>query len=56
MCKKPKNGKAAGLDETPYEMYKNRGEGLIDIMTVLFNCVWEEEKVLRKWNVVQRWT
>ena len=48
--KRQKNGKAAGLDEIPYEMYKNGGEVLIDRMTDLFNQVWEEERVPRMWN------
>ena len=41
--KKQKNGKAAGPDEIPYELYKNGGEVVIDRMTELFNQVWEEE-------------
>ena len=45
-----KNGKAAGLDDIPYEMYKNGGESMIDRMTDLFNRVWEEERVPRVWN------
>ena len=31
-------------------MYKNGGEVVIDIMTELFNQVWEEEGVPRRWN------
>ncbi len=45
-----KNGKAAGLDDIPYELYKNGGERVIDRMTDLFNRVWEEERVPRDWN------
>ena len=41
--KRQKNGKAAGLDGIPYEMYKNGGEVVIDRMTEVFNQVWEEE-------------
>ena len=37
--KRQKNGKAAGPDEIPYEMYKNGGEVMIDRMTELFNQV-----------------
>ena len=49
MRKKKKNGKAAGPDEIPNELYKN-GEVVIDRMTELFNQVWEEERVPRMWN------
>ena len=48
--KRQKNGKAAGPDDIPYEFYKNGGEVMIDRITELFNQVWEEERVLRKWN------
>ena len=48
--KRQKNGKAAGPDGLPYEMYKNGGEVVIDRMTELFNQVWEEERVPRMWN------
>ena len=48
--RRQKNGKAAGPDDIPYEFYKNGGEVAIDRMTELFNRVWEEEKVPRKWN------
>ena len=48
--KRQKNDKAAGLDDIPYEFYKNGGEVMIDRMTELFNRVWEEERVPRKWN------
>ena len=48
--KRQKNGKAAGLDDLPYELYKNGGEVMIDRLTELFNCVWEKERVPRKWN------
>ena len=45
-----KNGKAAGLDEIPYEMFKCGGERVLDILTKLYNCVLAEEKVPSKWN------
>ena len=48
--KRQKNGKAAGPDEIPYEMYKNGGETVIERMTDVFNRVWREEKVPKKWN------
>ena len=44
------NGKAAGLDEIPYEMYKNGGEVGIERMTDLYNRVWRDERVPKKWN------
>ena len=34
------NGKAAGPDVIPYEMYKNGCKVLIDRMTDLFNCLY----------------
>ncbi|XP_063857805.1 uncharacterized protein LOC135099405 isoform X1 [Scylla paramamosain] len=48
--RRQKNGKAAGPDDIPYEFYKNGGEVVIDRMTELFNRVWDEERVPRKWN------
>ena len=48
--KRQKNGKAVGPDEIPYEMYKNGGEAVIERMTEVFNRVWREEKVPKKWN------
>ena len=48
--KTQKNGKAAGPDDIPYEFYRNAGEVMIDRMTELFNDVWEEERMPRKWN------
>ena len=46
--KRLKNGKAAGMDDIPYEFFKNGGEAVIDWMTDLFNRVWEEERECRK--------
>ena len=43
--KRQKNNKAAGLDEIPYEMYKNGGMIVLEKMTELFNEVWESERV-----------
>ena len=48
--KKQKNGKSPGPDDIPYELYKNGGALIVDGMTALFNCVWEEEKVPKEWN------
>ena len=48
--KRQKNGKAAGPDEIPYEMYKNGGATVSERMTEVFNRVWREEKVPEKWN------
>ena len=48
--KKQKNGKAAGPDDIPYEFYKNGGEIVVEKMNKLFNQVWMEERVPRKWN------
>lgn len=45
-----KNGKAAGPDDIPYELYKNGGESVIDRMSDLFNWLWEEERVPSDWN------
>ena len=44
------NGKAAGPDGLPYEMYENGGKAVIDRMTELFTQVREEERVPRMWN------
>ena len=46
--KRQKNGKAAGPDEIPYE--PNVQEWGIERMTDVFNRVWREEKVPKKWN------
>ena len=48
--RKQKNAKAAGPDEVPYEFLKFGGDMVIEKMTELYNCVWEEERVPRKWN------
>ena len=45
-----KNGKAAGIDEIPYEFYKEGGKGVIDGLYKTFLRVWREERVPRKWN------
>ena len=47
---KQRNCKAAGMDEIPYEFYKNGGNVMIDRMTELFNRVWEDERVPNEWN------
>ena len=48
--KRKKNSKAAGPDDILYEFYKNGGEVMIDRMTGLFNEVWEEKRMPRKWD------
>ena len=48
--KRQKNNKSPGMDDIPYEMYKNGGEVMIDEITKLFNCVWQEERVPKEWN------
>ena len=45
-----KNGKAAGYDGVPYEMYKFGGEKVVDMLVNMFRSVWEEMKVPEKWN------
>ena len=45
-----KNGKAAGMDGLPYEMFKFGGTAVIDMLLELYNSVWNEEKVPSKWN------
>ena len=49
-----KNGKSTGLDGILYEMYKNGGIKVVDILVKLFNAVWRDERVPKKWNI--RWT
>ena len=50
MFKNLKNGKAAGMDGIPYELYKYGGEKVMDMLWSMFGEVWREEKVPRKWN------
>ena len=45
-----KNGKATGMDGIPYELYKYGGEKVVDVLWCLFNEVWREERVPKKWN------
>ena len=47
--KRHKNDKAAGLDDIPYEFYKNGDEIMTDRMTELCNQVREEERVPKKY-------
>ena len=50
VLKKLKNGKAAGMDEIPYEMYKWGGARMVDLLVCLFNAIWTEERVPERWN------
>ena len=50
VLKKLKNGKAAGMDEIPYEMYKWGGERMVDLLVCLFRAIWTEERVPERWN------
>ena len=50
VVKRLKNGKAAGLDDIPYEMYKWGGSRMIDLMVTLFNSIWNGENVPKCWN------
>ena len=47
MLKKLKNGKAAGIDEIPYEMHKWGGGSarMVDLLVCLFKAIWTEERV-----------
>ena len=45
-----KYGKAAGIDDVPYEMFKNGGETVVGMLLKLYNKVWSEEKVPCNWN------
>ena len=48
--KKLKNGKAAGPDGIPYEMFKNGGRCMIEKLHDIFRKIWNEERVPKKWN------
>ena len=50
VVKKLKNGKAAGMDEIPYEMYKWGGPRITDLLVVLFEKIWNAEMVPKCWN------
>ena len=45
-----KNGKAAGMDGLPYEMFKCGGENLVGMLVMLYNAVLHNERVPCKWN------
>ena len=49
MLRHLKCGKAAGMDEVPYEMFKY-GASVVTMLVKLHNSVWNEEKVPSKWN------
>ena len=43
--KKVKNGKAAGLDDMPYDFYKNGGRCVTEKLYALFKEIWVNERV-----------
>ena len=47
---KLKNGKAAGNDGVPYEMYRFGGDKVVEWLSELYKVVWREMKVPEKWN------
>ena len=50
VLKNLKNDKAAGLGGIPYEMFKRGGDRMVELLTCLFNRIWNEERVPQSWN------
>ena len=50
ILKKLKDGKAAGLDTIPYEMYKYGGEWVVENLHRLYKRIWRERRVPKEWN------
>ena len=50
VCKMLKNGKAAGNDKIPYEMYKFGGRTMLEKLKELYVEIWRNEKVPESWN------
>ena len=48
-----KNNKAAGNDDIPYEIYKNGGEPIIEMLYNLYKSIWVNEKVPTYWNQIK---
>ena len=48
--KKAENGKAAGDDGCINEILKNGGEVMKDSLLILFQKMWEEERVPKDWG------
>ena len=46
-----KRGKAAGHDNITAEMLQNMGENGLEMLTELFNKIWEEERIPKDWEV-----
>ena len=46
-----KRGKAAGHDNITAKMLQNLGEKGLELLTKLFNKIWEEEKIPKDWEV-----
>ena len=44
-----KNGKSAGIDEIPPEVFKSGGNDIIEYMYKLLNKIWQEEKIPTEW-------
>ena len=44
------NGRAAGMDDISYELYKWGGASMIDLLVQLFRVIWSNEKVPERWN------
>ena len=50
VCEMLKNGKAAGNDRIPYEMYKFGGQTVCRRLKELYVEIWKDEKVPESWN------
>ena len=45
-----KNGKAAGVDNIPAEVFKVGGELMVDIIYTLITLIWEKEQMPKEWG------
>ena len=45
-----KNNKAAGLDEIPDELLKQRGEPVAEVLVELFSHIWHAEEIPEEWR------
>ncbi|XP_071123142.1 uncharacterized protein [Mytilus edulis] len=44
-----KNGKSAGIDEIPPEVFKSGGNDIIEYMYKLLNKIWQDETIPTEW-------
>jgi len=46
-----KSGKAAGYENITAKMLQNTGENELEMLTELFNKIWEEERIPKVWEM-----